>query len=146
VLPKDAETYSKVEQGNPLWGAGQIRDTSILFGYDAPCEDTVRKYMVKSSGPRERSTTWLPFLRNHLDTSWAMDFFTEITINFKILYVFIVLEHGRRTVVHWAATTNPLMNWVIQQLREATPFDEKPRYLFRDNDGIYGPWSEGLPR
>ena len=30
------------------------------------------------------------------------------------------------------------MQWVIQQLRNVMPFGEQPRYLFRDNDGIYG--------
>ena len=60
------------------------------------------------------------------------------TLNFKTLYVFIVLDHGRRKVVHWAVTRYPSMDWVIQQLREAMPWGVQPRYLFRDNDGIYG--------
>lgn len=94
--------------------------------------------MAKPKNPKDRSTTWLPFLRNHLDVSWAMDFFTVVTANFAFLYVFVVLEHGRRRVVHFAATYNPSMEWVIQQLREATPFGRQPRYMFRDNDGIYG--------
>ena len=113
-----------------------IRDTLLLLGYGVPCEDTVRKYMVR--GPREKSTTWLPFLRNHLNLSWAMDFFTVTTFRFATLYVFVVLDHGRRRVVHIATTYTPSMNWVVQQLREAMPFGDQPRYMFRDNDGIYG--------
>ncbi len=128
----------KLSQENPLWSAERIRDTLLLLQYDPPGEDTIRKYMVKPRNPRERSTTWLPFLRNHLEVSWAIDFFTVTTLNFATLYVFVVFDHGRRQVIHWATTAHPCMGWVIQQLREATPWDVKPRYLFRDNDGIYG--------
>ena len=94
---------------------------------EPPCEDTVRKYMIRPKNPREKSTTWLPFLRNHLDVSWAMDFFTVVTANFAFLYVFLVFQHGRRKVIHLATTYSPSMEWVIQQLREATPFGHQPR-------------------
>ena len=123
---------------NPLWSAERIRDTLLLLHYkDVPCADTIRKYMIKPEGPHKPSTTWLPFLRNQLDVSWAMDFFTVPTLNFKTLYVFVVLNHGRRRVVHWAVTQHPCMDWVVQQLREAMPFGERPRFLLRDNDGTY---------
>ena len=69
--------------------------------------------------------------------SWAIDFFTVTTLRFATLYVFVVLHHGRRRVVHFAITRNPSMRWVIQQLREAMPYGQQPRFLFRDNDGIY---------
>ena len=128
----------KLSQENPLWSAERIRDTLLLLQFDPPCEDTIRKYMVKPNKTRERSMTWFPFLRNHLDVSWAIDFFTVPTVSFSILYVFVVFDHGRRKVIHWATTRHPYMDWVIQQLREATPFGHQPRYLFRDNDSIYG--------
>jgi putative transposase len=67
-----------------------------------------------------------------------MDFCVVPTITFGLLYVFIVLRHDRRRVVHFAVTTHPTQQWVSQQLREAFPFDEAPRYLLRDRDGIYG--------
>jgi putative transposase len=94
--------------------------------------------MYKPRNSRKRSTTWLPFLRNHMDVSWAIDFFTVTTLNFTTLYVFLVLDHGRREVLHFAVTRHPYMAWVIQQLRESMPFGLQPKYLFRDNDGIYG--------
>jgi transposase InsO family protein len=128
----------KLSKENPLWSAERIRDTLLLLNYDPPCNDTIDKYMYKPRKPRERSTTWLPFLRNHLDMSWAIDFFTVTTINFPTYYVFLVFDHGQRRVIHFAVTRNPFMNWVIQQLREAMPFGLQPKYLFRDNDGIYG--------
>jgi transposase InsO family protein len=75
-----------------------------------------------------------------------MDFLTVTTVRFATLYVFIVLDHGRRRVIHFATTCSPSMNWVIQQLREAMPFGEQPRYVFRDNDGIYGHGVRGFLR
>jgi len=138
VAPEIQQLIRRLSKENPLWGAARIRDVLLLMGYEAPGEDTVRKYMVKPRRPRPETTTWLPFLRNHLDCSWAMDFFTVTTLRFQVLYVFLVLDHARREVLHFAVTPNPTMEWVIQQLREAMPFGEQPRYLFRDNDGIYG--------
>ncbi len=123
---------------NPLWSADRIRDTLRLLDSDPPSSDTIRKYMLRPKTPPDKPTAWLPFLRNHLEVSWAMHFFTVVTANFSFLYVFVVFEHGRRRVIHFATTYHPSMEWVIQQLREATPFGRQPRYLFRDNDGIYG--------
>ena len=94
--------------------------------------------MLKTRGGTDKSQTWLTFLRNHLEVSWAMDFFTVPTVRFQILYIFVILHHSRRQVVHFAVTAHPTMAWVIQQLREAMPFGQQPSYLFRDNDGIYG--------
>jgi transposase InsO family protein len=128
----------QLSRENAFWGAGQIRDHLLLLHYDPPCEDTIRKYMVKPKNPQGRSTTWLPFLQNHMDVSWAIDFLTVNTIRFATLYVFLVLHHGRRKVVHFSITSNPSMGWVIQQLREAMPYGRQPRFAFRDSDGIYG--------
>jgi putative transposase len=128
----------RISRENPLWGPDRIRDTLLLLGYDAPCVQTISKYMVKSRKPRPESTNWLPFLRNHTHVSWAIDFFTVSTLGFQVLYVFLVFDHARREVLHFAVTPHPTMEWVIQQLRETMPFGEQPRYLLRDNDGIYG--------
>ena len=98
--------------------------------------------MVKRRGGRGNSQSWLTFLRNHMGKSWAMDFFTVPTVSFRTLYVFVIIEHSSRKFVHWAVTDSPSMEWTIQQLREATPFDQKPKYMFRDNDKIYG---DGVP-
>ena len=126
----------RLSRENPLWSAERIRDT--LLSYTSSRDDTIRRYMVRPTKPREPSTTWLPFLRNHLEVSWAIDFFTVTTLSFATLYVFLVFDHGRRRVVHLAVTRGPSMAWMTQQLRDATPLGLQPRYLFRDNDGIYG--------
>ena len=139
LVPKEMrDLIRRLSRENPLWSAERVGDTLRLLGCDPPCSDTIRKYMNRSKNLPDKRTTWLPFLRNHLEVSWAMDFFTVVTLNFSFLYVFVVFGHGRRRVVHLATTYHPSMEWVIQQLREATPFGRQPRFLFRDNDGIYG--------
>ena len=60
------------------------------------------------------------------------------TIRFQVLYVFLVLAHDRRRIVHFKVTAHPTAEWTAQQLREAIPFDEIPRYLLRDRDRIFG--------
>ena len=138
VAAEMQQLIRRLSQENPLWRAERIRYVLLLMGYEAPGEDTVRKYMVKPRKPRPATTNWLSFLRNHLDVSWAIDFLTVTTLGFQVLYVVLVLDHARREVLHLAITPHPTMEWVIQQLREATPFGCQPRFLFRDNDGIYG--------
>ena len=60
------------------------------------------------------------------------------TIRFQVLYVFLVLAHDRRRIVHFNVTAHPTAEWTGQQLREAFPFEQIPRYLLRDRDGIFG--------
>jgi hypothetical protein len=67
-----------------------------------------------------------------------VDFLTVPTATFRVLYVFIVLSHDRRHIVHFNATEHPTAQWTAQQLVEAFPFDTAPRYLLRDRDAIYG--------
>ena len=138
-VPKEMrDLIRRLSRENPLWSAERIGDTLRLLGFDPPCDDTIRKYMHHPKTHPDKPSNWLPFLRNHLEVSWAMDFFTVVTLNFSFLYVFVVFGHGRRRVIYLATTYHPSMEWVIQQLREATPFGRQPRFLFRDNDGIYG--------
>ena len=68
----------------------------------------------------------------------SVDFFTVPTIRFQILYVFLVLAHERRRILHFAVTAHPTAEWTAQQLREAFPWDSAPRYLLRDRDHIFG--------
>jgi transposase InsO family protein len=69
----------------------------------------------------------------------SVDFFTVPTIRFQVLYVFLVLAHDRRRILHFGVTAHPTAEWTAQQLREAFPWETAPRYLLRDRDGIFGP-------
>ena len=83
--------------------------------------------------------TWRTFLDNHLKSLVSVDFFVVPTIRFQILYVFVVLAHELRRIVHFAVTAHPTAEWTAQQMREAFPWDTAPRYLLRDRDQIFGP-------
>jgi transposase InsO family protein len=84
------------------------------------------------------SQTWWTFLENHADCLAALDFFTVPTATFRVLYVFTVLNHDRRHIVHCNVTAQPTAQCSAQQLVEAFPFNTGPRYLIRDRDGMYG--------
>jgi transposase InsO family protein len=67
----------------------------------------------------------------------AMDFFVFPTVRFRLLYVWFVLDHDRRRVIHFNVTTNPTASWVTQQLREAFPLDDALPFLLYDRDSIF---------
>jgi len=69
----------------------------------------------------------------------AVDFFTVPTVTFRVLYVFLMLRHERRRVVHYNVTAYPTSCWTAQQAVEAFPYDSVPRFLLRDRDSIYSP-------
>ena len=99
-------------------------------------QSTVAKYMIRHRKPP--SQTWRTFLENHAAELVSVDFFTVPTATFRLMYVFVILHHERREVVHFNATYHPTAQWTAQQLVEAFPFDTAPRYLLRDRDCIYG--------
>src|SRR4051794_30850724 len=84
-------------------------------------ETSVSKYMVRRRRPP--SQTWKTFLANHVKSMVSIDFFTVPTMRFQVLYVFLVLAHDRRRILHFAVTAHPTAEWSIQQLREAFPWD-----------------------
>jgi transposase InsO family protein len=125
----------RMSRENPTWGAPRILSEVLLLGHHV-AEQTVAKYMVRTRKPP--SQNWRTFLENHVSDIAACDFFTVPTVTFRVLYVFIVLRHHRREVVHFNVTTGPNAEWTAQQIVNAFPFDEAPRFLIRDRDGIYG--------
>ena len=84
------------------------------------------------------SQTWRTFLNNHVRDLVSIDFFTVPTARLRVLFVFIILSHQRRRVIHFNVTEHPTSAWTAQQIIEAFPEDQAPRYLIRDRDGIYG--------
>src|SRR6516162_796444 len=120
---------------NPTWGAPRIHGELLKLGIDIG-ESRVTKYMLRCRKPP--SQTWRTFLDNHLSQLVSVDFFTVPTICFQVLYVFLVLAHDRRRVLHFNVTPHPTAQWTGQQLREAFPFAHLPRYLLRDRDAIFG--------
>ena len=134
----DAETRNLIRRmcrENPSWGAPRIYSELQLLGFDVS-ETTVDKYLIWHRKPP--SQTWRTFLDNHLADIVGVDFFTMPTATFRILFTFIILRHDRRRVVHFNVTAHPTAEWTAQQVVEAFPDEEAPRFLIRDRDGIYG--------
>src|SRR5215467_11734697 len=120
---------------NPYWGAPRIHGELLKLGIGIS-ERTVSRLMPKCRKPP--SQTWRAFLNNHVQDLVSIDFFTVPTVSFRVLFVFVVLAHYRRRVVHFNVTEHPTADWTGQQMIEAFPEDTAPRYLLRDGDKIYG--------
>ena len=118
---------------NPTWGVRRIAAELAVLGHPVS-PATVQRYR----GDRPPSPTWRTFLRLHASEIWAADFFTVQTLPFRTFYVFVVISHDRRRLVHWNVTRHPTQAWVWQQIREATPWGVHPRFLIRDRDRCYG--------
>ncbi|MFH1434146.1 MAG: integrase [Pseudomonadota bacterium] len=119
------------------WGAPRIHAELLKLGFDLG-ERTVSRYMPKRPTDPDTLQRWITFLRNHKECMAGMDFFTVPTSTFNLLYVFFVIHHGRRYILHFAVTAEPYALWIVQQLREAFPEDSAPRYVILDRDGKYG--------
>jgi putative transposase len=126
---------SNMAAANPLWGAPRVHGELLKLGYEIS-ERTVSRLMPKND--KKPSQTWTTFLRNHVGQMVSIDFFTVATIRLHVLYVFVILAHDRRRVLHFNVTEHPTAVWAAQQIIEAFPEDGAPRYLLRDRDGIYG--------
>jgi type II secretory pathway pseudopilin PulG len=120
---------------NPLWGAPRIRGELLKLGFEV-AQSSVAKYMVRRRRPPSQG--WLTFLRNRASDIAAMDLFVVPTISFDLLYAFVMVRLDRRDLVWINITRNPTAEWVARQITEAFPWDEAPKYLFRDRDPIYG--------
>jgi transposase InsO family protein len=101
-------------------------------------ETTISRWMKRAPKDPQPAKRWLAFLRNHRKAIAAMDFFTVPTLTFGILYCFFIIGHDRRRILHFNVTRHPTSTWIVQQLREAFPYDSAPRFLLFDHDAKYG--------
>ena len=138
-IPEDLRSLIRqMARENPLWGEERIaNELSVKLGIRVSPR-TVRKYMPKepSHGPRG-DQRWATFLRNHAGAILACDFFVIVTVTFRILYVFVLLEHGSRRIIHVGVTAHPTAEWTLQQLRQTIPSDHKYRFLIHDRVRVY---------
>jgi len=139
--PLAAATIALIKEmgrDNPLWGAERIRGELLKLDIRVS-KRTIQKYLRQVPRPRHDGQRWATFLRNHAGETWACDFLQVTDLLFRPLFAFFLVELGSRRVVHVGVTRHPTDTWVAQQLREATPYGEQPRFLVRDNDAKYGP-------
>src|SRR5947209_16667663 len=124
----------RMAQANPLWGAPRIHGELQMLGIDV-AERTVSRLVPKRRSPP--SQTWRTFLTNHVRDLVSIDFFTVPTAPLRVLFVFVVLAHARRRVLHFNVTEHPTAAWTAQQIVDALPDDSAPSYLLRDRDSVY---------
>jgi putative transposase len=125
----------RMANSNPLWGAPRVHGELLKLGIEIS-ERTVSRWMPKRRKPP--SQNWKTFLDNHIGELVSIDFFTVPTATFRVLFVFIVLAHDRRKIVHFNVTDHPTASWAADQIVQAFPDDTTPRFLMRDRDSIYG--------
>ncbi|PYV94405.1 MAG: integrase, partial [Acidobacteria bacterium] len=118
---------------NPTWGAPRIHGELLMLGFDLS-ERTISRWMKRAPRDPEPARRWLAFLHNHREAIAAMDFFTVPTVTFSLLYCFFVIHHDRRRILHFNVTCHPTSAWIVQQLREAFPYQSGPRFLVFDHD------------
>ena len=122
---------------NRLWGQRRIRAELARLGFKVSAR-TVAKYMHRPKN-RRPSPGRRPFLKQHASTIWACDFFCVQTLLFRTLYVFFVIHHASRQVLHIQVTPYPTAEWTGQQIVECCGWDRAPpRFLIHDRDSIYG--------
>jgi hypothetical protein len=134
ALPGDVQALiRRMSRENPGWGEERIAHELLLNLGLQVSPRTVGKYMARGEGGpgryRQADQRWRTFLRNHADAIVACDFFVAVTVSFKVLYVFVVIEHASRRIIHCNLTSNPTSDWTLQQLREAIPGDHSYRFL-----------------
>ena len=138
-IPKELRTLiRRMAQENRLWGEERIANELLLKLGIRISPRTVRKYLPKRPPGQPRGDQrWSTFLKNHAAAILACDFFVAVTATFRLLYVFIVIEHGTRRLVHVSVTAHPSANWTLQQLREVVGDTDNHKYLIHDRDAIF---------
>ena len=81
---------------------------------ELPAHWDSRTNAAKSPEPGQR---WSTFLRNHMDVTVACDLFVVPTATFKVLYVFVIISHARRRILHVNVTEHPTAAWTARQMR-----------------------------
>jgi hypothetical protein len=93
---------------NPVWGEERIANELLIKLGIRVSPRTVGKYMPnRPPGQPRGDRRWATFLTNHASAILACDFFVAVTVTFRLLYIFVVIEHGRRRLAHVGATSHP---------------------------------------
>jgi putative transposase len=137
IAPETVALIREMAAAKRLWGAGRIRGELLKLDVRV-ATSTIQKYLREARPSQRAGQSWAAFLRSHAPDIWACDFLPVTDIRFRPLFAFVVIALASRRVVHVGVTRHPTDAWAAQQLREATPFGQHPRYLIRDNDSKYG--------
>jgi transposase InsO family protein len=125
------ELIRRMARENPLWGQERIANELLLKLGLRVSPRTVRKYLPRAPAGRPRGDQrWSTFLKSHAQA-------VAVTSTFRLLYVFVVIEHESRRLIHCNLTAHPSADWTRQQLREAVGYEDRYEYLIHDRDSIF---------
>jgi putative transposase len=137
IAPELRTLIRRMTMENRRWGQRRIQAELARLGFKVSAR-TVAKYMQRTNR-RGPSSSWRSFLRQHASTVRACDFFCVRTITYRMLYVFFVIHHASRQVLHVHVTGHPTDSWTAQQIVECCTWDRVPaRFLVHDRDSCYG--------
>jgi putative transposase len=141
-IPPDLRALiRRIARENPTWGEERIANELRLKLGLRVSPRTVRRYLPtpldRGGHHRVSSHRWRTFVRNHVQAIIACDFCVVVTATFRLLLVFVGMEHAGRKILHVNATAHPTAAWTLQQLREALSVDHGYRFLIHDRDGIF---------
>ena len=128
----------RMASGNLLWSEERIASELLVKLGIRVSPRTVRKYIPKPPAGQPRGDQrWATFLENHAKAIVACDFFVAVSATFRLLYGFVVIEHGSRRLVRVDVTAHPSAEWTLHQLRDVAGIDHSPRFLLHDRDRIF---------
>jgi putative transposase len=138
IPPELRSLIRRIAAENPLWGEERIAHELLVKLKIRVSPRTVGKYMPKRPPGQPRGDQrWSTFLKNHAKAILACDFFVAVTATFRMLYVFVVIEHGTRRLAHVNVTAQPSADWTLQQLRAVIGEESRHQYLIHDRDKIF---------
>src|SRR5437870_11390351 len=141
-IPPDLQALiRRMARENPSWGEERLANELLRKLGLRVSPRTIRTYLPTRLHPGrgKRATTqrWQTFVRHHAQAIVACDFCVVVTATFRLLYVFVVMEHATRRILHTNVTAHPTASGTLQQLREAIPADHTYRCLIHDRDSIF---------
>jgi putative transposase len=145
LAPETIALIEPMPRENRLWGAERIRGELLKVNIQV-AKRTIQKYMQAARAKPPSGQSWSTFLKTHGQDIWACDFVPVATLFFKTVHAFVIVQHASRRVVHFGGTEHPTDEWITQQVRDATSFEAKPKYLICDNDQRYGSQFERIAK
>jgi transposase InsO family protein len=139
IAEKTITLIRQMAKDNRLWGAERIRGGLLKLGLRV-CKRTIQKYMRGVRTQQPRGQRWSTDLTHSRSTDLGMRFLAgDRSVLSTARRPSSLLNGSSRKIIHVGVTRSPVDAWVTQQLREATPYGQAPKYLIRDNDSKFGP-------
>ena len=117
-IPAEVQALIRRFSNENGWRARKVRAELAKLGISIGLA-TVSRYLPKRKPDHDQGQRWKTSLHNHSLGIAAMDFLVVPTARFQLLYVWSVIDHGRRIIIHFGVTAHPTSSWVVQQLRES---------------------------